>query len=71
MGLGRVVPKKAIVEEAEEKEASEVEENCATEKNYYQSADSPPVCLYCTFINLNKEAKNDKSGEGISSSIFP
>lgn len=64
MGLGRVVVKKPVLEKEEEKEESDVEENCATEKNYYQSANSPPVCLYVTFLNLNKEAKNDKSGEG-------
>lgn len=67
MGLGRVLVKKPVIEKEEEKEASDVEENCATEKNYYQSANSPPVCLYVTFLNLNKEAKNDKSGEGIIS----
>ena len=76
LGLGRHVPVKKE-ESVEEPEASEEEDGEANPKNYLikvysaqhlktnlQDEHSPPVCLYCHYVNTNKAAKNDLQGPG-------
>jgi hypothetical protein len=73
IGLGRVVPKSNLsAAKDDESESEETAESIAKggDRNYYMKPNAAPVCLYASFVNLNKEAKNDKSGEGIEQRLL-